>query len=378
MSSYRRPWSQRLFRFHHTESMYSGEKRPVGGVDVHPEADPLGEGLPLVDIVADRFAAQPGELGDAHLLLDLPLVGDAQLPLHLDLDRQTVGVPSGPAGNGIAPHGAVAAEQVLVDPGPHVVESGPPVGRRRTLVEHPGLGPRPELDGTLEDAVLGPSDQLVGLEGGEIGFGWAPDGTTGASLSCRLGQAAAGRGRTGPAGGGDTTGAEGPQLTRARTSRGRSPHRRSDAPHVRTTDRAVPVDLVLGPQDRRAAAGGTGGPDRHRGGASGEVRLHRRRWPLAGGPPGPGRVGPLVREPPVHRPQAGPEPDRPPGGPGRRGRLRRHRDGQREAPGPLGGARPRSRSGPWPSWVSTPWTPSSPSNGWPGCSGRPRPRSRTP
>ncbi len=130
-------------------------------------------------------------------------------------------------------------------------------------------------------------------------------------------------------------------MTRARTSRGRSPHRRPDAPHGRTTHRAVPVGLVLGPEDRRASAGGARGPDHHPGGAAGQVRLHRRRRPVAGGPPGPGRLGPLVRDPPGHRPQTGPQPDRPPGGPGRRGRLRRHRDGQREAAGPLGGARPR-------------------------------------
>ena len=148
-----------------------GREGPVGGVDVDPEADPLGEGLPLVHVVADRLPAQPGELADAHLLLDLALVGDAQLALDLDLDRQAVGVPPGPPGHGIAPHGAVAAEQVLVDPGPHVVEARAPVGRRRPLVEHPGLGPGTELDRALEDTVGRPPGQLVGLEGGEIGFG---------------------------------------------------------------------------------------------------------------------------------------------------------------------------------------------------------------
>ena len=38
-------------------------------------------------------------------------------------------------------HGAEAAEEVLVDPGPHVVQPRPAVGRRRPLVEDPGLGP---------------------------------------------------------------------------------------------------------------------------------------------------------------------------------------------------------------------------------------------
>ena len=96
---------------------------------------------------------------------------DAQLLLHLDLDRQPVGVPPGLAGHGVAAHGPVAAEQVLVDPGPHMVEAGAPVGRRRSLVEDPGLGAGPQLDGALEDAVLTPAGQLVGLDDGEIGFG---------------------------------------------------------------------------------------------------------------------------------------------------------------------------------------------------------------
>ena len=160
-----------LFRFHHTDSMYSGRERPVGVVDVDPVADPLGQQLPFADVVAHRLAAQAGELGDAHLFLDLALVGDAQLLFHLDLDRQAVGVPPRLPGHGVAPHGPVPAEQVLVDPGPHVVQTGTAVGRGRPLVEDPGLGPRPELDRPLEDAVLAPPGQLLGLEGGEIGFG---------------------------------------------------------------------------------------------------------------------------------------------------------------------------------------------------------------
>ena len=50
-----------------------GGEGPVGAVDVDPVADPLGQGLPLVDVVAHRLAAEPGELGDADLLLDLSL-----------------------------------------------------------------------------------------------------------------------------------------------------------------------------------------------------------------------------------------------------------------------------------------------------------------
>ena len=148
-----------------------GREGPVGVVDVEPVPDPLGEGLPFVDVVAHRLPAQPGELGDAHLFLDLALGGDAQLLLHLDLDRQAVGVPAGLPGDGVPPHGPVAAEQVLVGPGPDVMEPGAPVGSRRALVKHPGLGAVPQFHRPLEDAVLLPSGQLFGLEGGEIGVG---------------------------------------------------------------------------------------------------------------------------------------------------------------------------------------------------------------
>ncbi len=149
-----------------------GGERPIGVVDVDPVADALGQRLPVVHVVAHRLAAQPGELGHADPLLDLALVGDPQLLLDLDLDRQAVGVPTGLARHGEAAHGAVPTEQVLVHPGPDVVQPGPPVGGGRALVEDPRLGVPPGLDGALEDPVLPPSGQLLGFEHGEVGFGW--------------------------------------------------------------------------------------------------------------------------------------------------------------------------------------------------------------
>ena len=139
-----------VLRFHQTDSMNRG-KGPVGVVEVDPVADALGQHLPVVDVVAHRLAAQTGELGDAHLVLDLLLGGEAELLFDLDLDGEPVGVPPGLAGDGKPPHGAVAAEEVLVDAGPHVVESGPAVGRGRALVEDPRLGAGPQGDGARED-----------------------------------------------------------------------------------------------------------------------------------------------------------------------------------------------------------------------------------
>ena len=148
-----------------------GGEGPVGVVDVDPVADALGERLPLAHVITHRLLAQAGELGDPHLVLDLALGRDAQLLLHLHLDGQSVGVPAGLAGDGVAPHGPVAAEEVLVDPGPDVVETRSAVGRGRALVEDPRLGSGPQLDRPLEHPVGGPPGQLLVLEGGEIGIG---------------------------------------------------------------------------------------------------------------------------------------------------------------------------------------------------------------
>ena len=152
-----------------------GVEGPVGGVEVDPVADPLGQVLPVVDVVEDGLAAQAGEFGDPDISFDLALAGDAEALLHLDLDRQAVGVPTGAAGHVVPAHGAVPAEEVLVGPGPDVVQAGLAVGRGGALVEDPRLGSLALGHRPLEDAVLAPAGQLRLLEDGEIGVGW--DGT---------------------------------------------------------------------------------------------------------------------------------------------------------------------------------------------------------
>ena len=146
-------------------------QRPVRRVHVDPVADARRQAGELVDVGVHRLAAQPGELGDAHLRLDLLLARDPEPLLHLHLDREPVGVPAGPAGHVRPVHGAEAAEEVLVDPGPGVVEPRHPVGRRRALVEDPRRCALALGDGPLEDAVLGPTGQLGLLEGDEVDVG---------------------------------------------------------------------------------------------------------------------------------------------------------------------------------------------------------------
>ena len=89
-------------------------------VEIDPEADPLGESGPVVDVAEDRLAALLVELGDA-VGLDLVLLLDAELALDLELHGQPVAVPARLPGNPVAAHSPVARIDVLEDPGEHVV-----------------------------------------------------------------------------------------------------------------------------------------------------------------------------------------------------------------------------------------------------------------
>ena len=146
-------------------------QRPVGRIRIEPVADPRRQPGELVDIGIDRLTAQPDELGDADLILDLLLAGDAELLLHLDLDREAMGVPPATPGDIRAPHGVKPAEEVLVDAGPDVMEPGHPVRGGRSLVEDPLRRALPLFDGAFEDALRRPAGQLGLLEGNEISIG---------------------------------------------------------------------------------------------------------------------------------------------------------------------------------------------------------------
>ena len=100
--------------------MYAFVEGAVGVVEVDPEADALGQPVPVLDVAEHRLAAAGVELGDP-VGLDLSLRGDAQLALDLELHRQAVAVPAALARHLVAPHRAVAGVDVLEDAGEHVV-----------------------------------------------------------------------------------------------------------------------------------------------------------------------------------------------------------------------------------------------------------------
>ena len=130
-------------------------------IEVEPEAETFAHLAPLVDVLVHRRLAARVELGDA-VLLDLLLAADLQGALDLELDGESVRVPSGLARHRESGHLLVAREDVLVRAGEDVVQAGQPVGRRRSLVEHVRGRVATHRQAALEDA--GALPELEDLE----------------------------------------------------------------------------------------------------------------------------------------------------------------------------------------------------------------------
>ncbi len=113
-----------------------GIQRSVGVVEVDPEADPLGQPVPVLQVAEHRLPAAGVELRDP-VALDVLLGLHPQLGLHGQLDRKAVAVPAALALDVVAAHGAIAGEDVLEHPAEHVVGGGGAVGGGRPFVEAP-------------------------------------------------------------------------------------------------------------------------------------------------------------------------------------------------------------------------------------------------
>ena len=77
-------------------------------------------------------------------------------------------VPPALPGDVAAAHRVEAGEEVLEGAGPDVVETGPAVGRRRPLVEHPLRGALPAPQALGEQVALPPPLEDALLEGDEV------------------------------------------------------------------------------------------------------------------------------------------------------------------------------------------------------------------
>src|SRR6185436_8985801 len=103
------------------------------------------------------------ELGDAQLL-DLLLAADAELLLHLDLDRQAVRVPTGLAQHVEPLLRAMPGEQVLDRARKHVMDTGLAVRGRWTLEEDEAPGGVARFQRALEEPLGPPLRQQLALE----------------------------------------------------------------------------------------------------------------------------------------------------------------------------------------------------------------------
>ena len=110
-------------------------KGDIGVFQIHPIAHLLGQFIPKVFVLQYLGAAGLVILVHTNLLADI-LLGNAQLFLHAQFHRQSVGVPACLAVHIVTLLCLVAAEHVLNGACHHMVDARLAVGRRRTVVEH--------------------------------------------------------------------------------------------------------------------------------------------------------------------------------------------------------------------------------------------------
>ena len=96
-------------------------------VHVHPVAYPLGHLRPFAGVFHHLAAAGVVVFGHGNLLADVLLM-DAELLLHTDFHRESVGIPACAAGDLVACLGLVAADCVLDGTGHHMMDARLSVG----------------------------------------------------------------------------------------------------------------------------------------------------------------------------------------------------------------------------------------------------------
>ena len=117
----------------------------IGVGEVDPEADPLGERLPLLHVAPDALLTLVDE-GLHTIGLDLGLGVDAEFLAHFHFDRQAVGVPAGLPFAKVAPHRAVARVEVFDGSREAVAGMGHPVGGGRPFVEDEPVATPPAVE----------------------------------------------------------------------------------------------------------------------------------------------------------------------------------------------------------------------------------------
>ena len=101
---------------------------------IRPETDGVGELFPHALVFPYALFAFLHERLDT-ILLNLLLAVQAELLLHLDLDRQSVGIPARLTRYLISLHGPVSRNHILDNTGQDMADMRLAIGRRRSVIE---------------------------------------------------------------------------------------------------------------------------------------------------------------------------------------------------------------------------------------------------
>ena len=122
---------------------------------IRPKADRVGEILPHALILPDAFLTFADERLQS-VFLDLLLAVQSQLLFDLQLDRQTVGVPTRLARHHIALHSTVTRDHILDNAGEHMPDVRLTVRRRGAVIKGIGLALLTVIHTFLENTVVRP------------------------------------------------------------------------------------------------------------------------------------------------------------------------------------------------------------------------------
>ena len=145
-------------------------KGHVGGFEVNPESDTVGETFPILDVIERRLAAFLVEFRDA-VAFDILLVGKAVPLLDLDLDGQAMRVPAAAPRDVEAAHDLVTREHILESARQHMVNAGFSIRGRRAFKKNVFRRALSLFDGFLEDILALPHLEHGFFHAGYIEFG---------------------------------------------------------------------------------------------------------------------------------------------------------------------------------------------------------------
>ena len=138
-------------------------QRHVGVVQIHPVRHAFGHFPPSGFVRPHRFSAGLVELGHPELFNGF-VAHQIEPLLHLDFDREAVGVPATFSLDQKSFHGLPTAHEIFVGPSDHMVDSRFSVGGGWSFEENEGGAVATNVDGFLEGLVFRPPFQQVGFQ----------------------------------------------------------------------------------------------------------------------------------------------------------------------------------------------------------------------